>query len=147
MKTKRTLLFVAASVAVLNLNPNLRAGQPSRSGPAPPNRAFLAAPRTIEEFPSLARISFPGDKVRPQAVRVWKRTFAASPRVLEEFPELARVAPSRAPGDELAALSRNRALLVAPRTLEEFPALSRGSLRMAGNLANGATPSVAGMGR
>ena len=147
MQTKQALLLVAASVAVLNLNPNLRAEQPSRSGAAPQNRAFLTAPRTLEEFPALARISFPGSKVRPQTVRVWNRAFAASPRVLEEFPDLSRVAPSRAPSDELAALPRNRAFLAAPRTLEEFPALSRGGLRMAESVVNGATPSLAGVGK
>lgn len=147
MKEKQALLLVAATVAVLNFNPNLRAGQPSRSGAASQNRAFLTAPRTLEEFPAFARAPFPGSEVRPQTMRVWNRAFAASPRALEEFPELSRVAPSRAPSDELAALPRNRAFLAAPRTLEEFPALSRGGLKMAGSVANGATPSLAGVGK
>lgn len=134
-------------MAVLNLNPNLRAEPPSRSPALPQNGAFLSSPRTREEFPALARTPFPGSNVRPQAVRVWTGALKASPRVLEEFPELSRLAPSRARADVSAVLPRNRAYLAAPRTLEEFPALGRDRVKLAGSLANGLAPTLAGVSK
>lgn len=108
----------------------------------PTNRAILASPRTLEQFPELLR----GHSISPaeaatRAVREKQQldrvrdnaAVAASPRTLEQFPELVRVPPS---AEELIAsaarreqrlrrLAENRAVTASPRILEEFPELDQ----------------------
>ncbi len=143
MQTKQTRLLVATIVTALNLNTNLRAEPSAHSGATPMNRAVLAAPRTLEEFPALTRVAVPSREVGEGTVRVGNRAFAASPRVLEEFPELTRVAVPRVAQSGLAAAPQNRAFRLAPRTIEEFPALAHAASLPGKNVAKAGTPNLA----
>lgn len=108
MKTNKKLLLLATTAGLLGLTLGLSAAPPSGPAQVSKNRAVLASPRTLEEFPELARSAPPQDETRSKQSRLVEltrnRAVAASPRVLEEFPWLSRGDAGRAPRFEIAPL-------------------------------------------
>ena len=147
MNTIKRLLLIAATLTTLFLKNSLRAAPTPGSSPGSGNLALLSSPRTLEEFPALARGTISSDKITQQTSVTMNRAFVASPRAQEEFPELTRMATPRAVKNQLAGLGNNRALRATPRILEEFPALARGGLVANQSPDNQRTPSVVRVSR
>jgi hypothetical protein len=133
MKTK-TAFFLITVAAIFGTGQDSWAKDAASAATA--NRALIASPRTVEEFPWLARKSLgatPSTTRSVSAVSVIRsnRALAASPRMLEQFPELSRSgresdSPESGNGvSQFAEVTRNRALAASPRMLEVFPQLAR----------------------
>lgn len=144
MKTRNYLLVAAAAVMTFEVTLSAQAAEPAaRSSCLPKNRAVLASPRTLEQFPELLRTKLSSEefpaRVGSKADRLIKlsenRALAASPRFREEHPELLRVSPSKVgsivqvahTGSRMTETTENRALVNSPRFLEEHPEILRGT--------------------
>lgn len=137
MKRKNKLFLMASSVGFLWLTATLSA-QPTDFGL---NRAVLASPRTLEQFPEVLRTRRAAEGTVVRSISPADRLVqlsgsgasAASPRFREENPELLRVSPSRAASlvraanktESLTVVVKNGAVANSPRFLEEHPEVPR----------------------